>query len=116
VTLAAGHVAFHDLHQTGCFVIPSPSDAGWAMVLAALGAWALAKSSAAHAFTLGRPDMGGVGRDEALAHAQALLAATALPVSGDFENGFADNPEGWPTWCGRRARRGCRAARSRIRG
>ena len=37
-------------------------------MMAALGARALATSSAAHAFTLGRPDMGGVSRDEALAH------------------------------------------------
>jgi 2-methylisocitrate lyase-like PEP mutase family enzyme len=63
-------------------------------MMAALGARALATSSAAHAFTLGRPDMGGVSRDEALAHAQTILGATALPVSGDFENGFADDPEG----------------------
>jgi 2-methylisocitrate lyase-like PEP mutase family enzyme len=62
-------------------------------MLAALGADALATSSAAHAFTLGRPDMGHVTRDEALAHAQVLVGATALPVSGDFENGFGDAPE-----------------------
>ena len=54
---------------------------------------ALATCSAAHAFTLGRPDMGGVTRDEALAHAQDLIAATPLPVSGDFENGFGDSPD-----------------------
>jgi 2-methylisocitrate lyase-like PEP mutase family enzyme len=94
VTLAARHEAFHDLHQSGCFVIPNPWDAGSARMMAALGARALATSSAAHAFTLGRPDMGGVTRDEALAHAQALLAATDLPVAGDFENGFADDPDG----------------------
>ncbi len=92
--LAARHEVFRDLHQAGCFVIPNPWDAGSARVMAALGARALATSSAAHAFTLGRPDMGGVTRDEALAHAADLLAATGLPVSGDFENGFADDPEG----------------------
>ncbi len=93
MTLAARHQAFHDLHQQGCFVIPNPWDRGSARMMAALGARALATSSAAHAFTLGRPDMGGVTRDEALAHAQDLIAATALPVSGDFENGFGDAPE-----------------------
>lgn len=87
------HQAFFDLHQAGCFVIPNPWDAGSARMMAALGAKALATSSAAHAFTLGRPDMGGVSRDEALAHAADLLAATGLPVSGDFENGFGDAPE-----------------------
>lgn len=93
MTLAARHQAFHDLHQTGCFVIPNPWDRGSARMMAALGAKALATSSAAHAFTLGRPDMGGVTRDEALAHAADLLAATDLPVSGDFENGFGDSPD-----------------------
>jgi 2-methylisocitrate lyase-like PEP mutase family enzyme len=93
MTLAARHQTFHDLHQSGCFVIPNPWDRGSAMMMAALGAKALATSSAAHAFTLGRPDLGGVTRDEALAHAQDLIAATDLPVSGDFENGFGDSPD-----------------------
>ncbi len=93
MTLSKRHQAFHDLHQQGCFVIPNPWDRGSARMMAALGAQALATSSAAHAFTLGRPDMGGVTRDEALAHAADLISATALPVSGDFENGFGDAPE-----------------------
>ena len=93
MSLAHRHQAFHDLHQSGCFVIPNPWDRGSARMMAALGAKALATSSAAHAFTLGRPDLGGVSRDEALAHAADLIAATDLPVSGDFENGFGDAPE-----------------------
>jgi 2-methylisocitrate lyase-like PEP mutase family enzyme len=93
MTLGQRHQAFHDLHQQGCFVIPNPWDRGSARMMAALGARALATSSAAHAFTLGRPDMGGVTRDEALAHAADLISATDLPVSGDFENGFGDAPE-----------------------
>ncbi len=68
-------------------------DAGSARMLAGLGAEAIGTSSAAHAFTLGRPDMGHVSRDEALAHAESLVAATDLPVSGDFENGFGSAPE-----------------------
>ncbi len=93
MTLAKRHQAFHDLHQQGCFVIPNPWDRGSARMMAALGAKALATSSAAHAFTLGRADMGGITRDEALAHAADLISATPLPVSGDFENGFGDSPE-----------------------
>jgi 2-methylisocitrate lyase-like PEP mutase family enzyme len=93
MTLAARHKAFHDLHQSGCFVIPNPWDRGSARMMAALGAKALATSSAAHAFVMGRSDMGGVTRDEALAHAQDLIGATPLPVSGDFENGFGDTPD-----------------------
>ncbi|MCU0904161.1 MAG: isocitrate lyase/phosphoenolpyruvate mutase family protein, partial [Tabrizicola sp.] len=51
MTLAARHQAFHGLHQAGCFVIPNPWDRGSAKMMAALGAKALATSSAAHAFT-----------------------------------------------------------------
>jgi 2-methylisocitrate lyase-like PEP mutase family enzyme len=91
--LSERHQVFADLHASGCFVIPNPWDAGTARMCAALGAVALATSSAAHAFTLGRADMG-VTRDEALAHAEAIVAATDLPVSGDFEGGFSDDPDG----------------------
>ena len=87
------HPTFHDLHQSGCFVMPNPWDTGTARLMAALGAKALATSSAAHAFTLGRTDMQ-VTRDEALAHAQMIVAATNLPVNGDFEAGFSDTPDG----------------------
>ncbi len=86
--------AFRALHRPGApFILANAWDAGSARMLAALGAEAIATSSAAHAFTLGRPDGGGVSRDEALAHAADLVAATPLPVSGDFENGFGDAPE-----------------------
>lgn len=86
--------AFRALHVPGDpFILANAWDAGSARMLAALGAPAVATSSAAHAFTLGRPDMGQVTRDEALAHAEALVAAVAVPVSGDFENGFGDAPE-----------------------
>src|SRR5690554_2156685 len=91
--LAARHESFHALHQAGCFVIPNPWDAGSARMMAALGARALATTSAGFAFTLGRPDKGRVTREEALAHAESIVAATDLPVSGDFENGFADEPD-----------------------
>lgn len=93
-TLAQRHADFETLHASGCFVIPNPWDVGTARVMAACGARALATTSAGHAFALGKPDMGRVTRDEALAHAQDLIAATPLPVAGDFENGFADDPDG----------------------
>jgi 2-methylisocitrate lyase-like PEP mutase family enzyme len=87
------HEDFAALHSQGCFVMPNPWDRGSARMMAASGAVALATTSAGHAFTLGRADMGGVNRDEALAHAEDIVSATALPVSGDFENGFGDDPD-----------------------
>ena len=86
--------AFRALHVPGDpFILANAWDAGSARMLAALGAQAIGTTSAGHAFTLGRPDMGHVTRDEALAHAEALVAATPLPVSGDFENGYGAAPE-----------------------
>jgi 2-methylisocitrate lyase-like PEP mutase family enzyme len=84
---------FRTLHEApGAFVIPNPWDAGSARVLAALGFPALATSSGASAGILGRRD-GQVRRDEALAHARAVVDATDLPVSADLEKGFGDAPE-----------------------
>ena len=85
---------FRALHVKGRpFVLANAWDRGSAKMLAALGAQAIATSSAAHAFTLGRPDGGTLTRDEALAHAQDLCAAVNVPVQGDFENGFGDDPD-----------------------
>ncbi|MGJ5819796.1 isocitrate lyase/PEP mutase family protein [Paludibaculum fermentans] len=86
-------IQFRALHEgPGAFVIPNPWDAGSARLLAGLGFPALATSSAACAVGLGRRD-GGITRDEALAHAALIAAATDLPVSADLENGFGDAPE-----------------------
>ena len=74
-------------------LIPNPWDAGSAKLLASLGFDALATTSSGFAATLGRPD-GSVTRDEALAHAAVIVAATDRPVSADLENGFADDPGG----------------------
>jgi 2-methylisocitrate lyase-like PEP mutase family enzyme len=84
--------AFAALHEGEAFVIPNPWDAGSARVLAALGFKALASTSSGFAFTLGRLD-GAATLDEVVAHAEALAAATELPVSVDLENGHGDSPE-----------------------
>jgi 2-methylisocitrate lyase-like PEP mutase family enzyme len=73
-------------------LMPNAWDAGTAKLFESLGFEAIATTSSGHAATLGRPD-GGVTRDEALAHAAALVAVVDIPVSCDFENGFADEPE-----------------------
>jgi 2-methylisocitrate lyase-like PEP mutase family enzyme len=74
------------------FVIANPWDAGSARILAGLGYPALATSSGASAGVLGRRD-GKVTRDEALAHAKAIVDAVDVPVSADLEKGFGDKPE-----------------------
>ena len=72
--------------------MPNPWDMGSARLLASLGFEALATTSSGFAATLGRRD-GRVTRDEVLAHAAEIAAATELPVSADLENGFGDTPE-----------------------
>jgi 2-methylisocitrate lyase-like PEP mutase family enzyme len=88
--------ALQQLHAAdGAFVFPNPWDAGSAKMLASLGFKALATTSAGLAFALGRPDAeGAISLEENLANAQQIVQATALPVAGDLENGFADDPEG----------------------
>ena len=84
---------FRTLHQApGVFVIANAWDGGSACILTGLGFRALATSSGACAATLGRVD-GKVTRDEALAHARTIVAATECPVSADLEKGFGDSPE-----------------------
>jgi len=84
---------FRALHESpGAFIIPNPWDIGSARLLAGLGFEALATSSAASAAALGRRD-GRLTREEALAHAHAIVDATELPVSADLERGFGDAPE-----------------------
>jgi 2-methylisocitrate lyase-like PEP mutase family enzyme len=83
---------FRALHErSGAFVMPNPWDPGSARILESLGFEALATSSGASANVLGRAD-GQVNRDEALAHAGAIVAAVAVPVSADLEKGFGDDP------------------------
>ena len=83
---------FRGLHVPGRpLLMPNPWDQGSARLLAHLGFAALATTSSGHAGTLGRLD-GGVTRDEAIAHAAAIVAAVEVPVSADLENGFADDP------------------------
>lgn len=85
---------FRALHIPGdpCLMI-NVWDRGSARMMQNMGAKALATSSAAHAFTMGRPDGGTVTRDEALTHAEEIVSVVTVPVQGDFENGFGDDPE-----------------------
>jgi 2-methylisocitrate lyase-like PEP mutase family enzyme len=85
---------FLELHRPGQpLLMPNAWDAGSAKLLASLDYEALATTSSGHAATLGRLD-GAVTREEAIAHAAQLAAATDLPVSADLENAFADDPAG----------------------
>jgi 2-methylisocitrate lyase-like PEP mutase family enzyme len=84
---------FLALHRPGApLLMPNPWDVGSAKLLASLGFEALATTSSGYAATLGRRD-GAVTRDEAIAHAAEIVAATSVPVSADLEDGFGEAPE-----------------------
>ena len=84
---------FRALHESGCFVLPNPWDAGSARLLQHLGFEALASTSSGFAWTTGRPDYG-VTRDSVLSHLSTLSHAVDLPINADFESGFASDPAG----------------------
>src|SRR3954447_10075658 len=86
---------FRALHAGAPFIIPNPWDAGSAKVLAGLGFKALATTTSALAFTLGRPDGSGT-LDEVAAHVTAVNEAPDLPGSADLENGYGPAPEDAP--------------------
>ena len=86
---------FQSLHKSGCFVIPNPWDRGSAIMLAHLGFKALATTSAGLGFCLGLPDqVGGISLETTLENIKTIVDATQLPVNADFQDGFADTPEG----------------------
>jgi 2-methylisocitrate lyase-like PEP mutase family enzyme len=82
---------FHDLHRSGCFVIPNPWDLGSARLLVRLGFSALATTSSGMAWSMGRTDHG-ISLSETLAHLRILAGGVEVPVSADFEGGFARLP------------------------
>jgi 2-methylisocitrate lyase-like PEP mutase family enzyme len=86
---------FRALHESGCFVLPNPWDAGTAAYLEHLGFEAVATTSAGFAFSRALPDsVSAVPVDLVLEHVREVVEATMLPVNADFQNGYADDPEG----------------------
>jgi 2-methylisocitrate lyase-like PEP mutase family enzyme len=89
-TPADKRATFRRLHESGCFVIPNPWNAGSARYLQGLGFKALATTSSGFAHSEGFAD-GEQSCDEVLAHFSEIAAATDVPVNADFENGYADD-------------------------
>ena len=83
---------FRQLHESGCFVLPNPWDAGSARLLAGLGFQALATTSAGFAWSMGRADQQ-LTLDDVLAHLRTMSRAVDVPINADFEGGFAIAPD-----------------------
>jgi 2-methylisocitrate lyase-like PEP mutase family enzyme len=82
--------AFRQLHESGCFVIPNPWNAGTARYLQMLGFKALATTSSGYAHAQGYSD-GEMTRDMVLAHCRDMVAVAEVPVNADFEAGYGKN-------------------------
>lgn len=84
-------VALHE--RDDVFVIPNPWDAASTRLLSNLGFEALATTSSGFAIQIGEPDGSrAVGRAAVLENCREICAATDLPVNGDLENLYADDP------------------------
>lgn len=93
---AIRRAAFGRLHQSGCFVMPNPWDAGSAVYLRSLGFAALATTSAGFGFSAALPDSPqALSRERVLRHVAEIVAAAGdLPVNADYQAGYADDPAG----------------------
>ncbi|MBX7198867.1 MAG: isocitrate lyase/phosphoenolpyruvate mutase family protein [Rhodospirillaceae bacterium] len=89
-SVAAKRSVFRRLHEQGCFIIPNPWDIGSAKLLAHAGFKALASTSAGFAWAQGMPD-GKAPLEDILQHLKDVRTAVEIPVTADFENGYADD-------------------------
>lgn len=92
-TVAEKRATFRAMHNSGCFVLPNPWDAGSARYLQTLGFQAVATTSSGFAWSVGHADNTSP-RDAVLEHLRDIVNATDLPVNADFENGFGRDPAG----------------------
>ncbi len=94
MTITDRFARFSKLHVAGDPLrLVNVWDAGSARAVADAGAPALATSSWAVAAAAGYPDGEELPFDALLATATAILGVTDLPVSVDFEGGYADAPD-----------------------
>ena len=84
--------AFHALHQDGLLILPNAWDAGSARIIEEAGAKAIATSSAAVSWAHGYPDGEVLPLATLIQSVREIVRAVRVPVSTDFEGGFADDP------------------------
>jgi 2-methylisocitrate lyase-like PEP mutase family enzyme len=92
--------SFRRLHVApGGFVMPNAWDTGSAIILAEAGFAAIATTSAGIAFSLGKGDhtlpdgAPSVSRDQMFERIRQITVASGVPVNGDLEDGYGEQPE-----------------------
>jgi 2-methylisocitrate lyase-like PEP mutase family enzyme len=94
LALAAHARALTALHVPGNpILLPNAWDASSAWAIARAGAKAIATSSAACAWSMGRADGNTMSRDEALGQIRRIASAVDLPVTADVETGYGDDAD-----------------------
>src|SRR5213594_992451 len=85
--------AFHALHQRGrILVLPNAWDAASARIFELAGAPAVATTSSGLAATLGYPDGERIPCELVVGAVRRITATVDIPVSVDFERGYAEDP------------------------
>jgi 2-methylisocitrate lyase-like PEP mutase family enzyme len=85
---------FASLHVPGRpLVLPNAWDAASARIVEQAGAAAIATSSAAVAWCLGRSDGNVLSRDEAVGAVARIAAVVEVPVTADVETGYGDGDD-----------------------
>jgi 2-methylisocitrate lyase-like PEP mutase family enzyme len=85
---------FHSLHTAvNPLRLANAWDVASARVIEAIGATAIATTSAGVAWSLGAPDGDELERDRALDLIARVVAAVGVPVTADIESGFGTSPE-----------------------
>lgn len=79
-----------ELHAQPPLVLPNAWDAGSARAIEAVGAAAIATTSAGVSWAAGVEDAGGLDRTTALAALRSIVAAVSVPVTADIESGYDD--------------------------
>ncbi|GAA2099124.1 isocitrate lyase/phosphoenolpyruvate mutase family protein [Streptomyces albiaxialis] len=85
--------ALRALHEDGVLVLPNAWDAASAVLVAALGARAVATTSGGLAWSLGRADGQALTREETAAAVARIAAVVDVPVTADIEGGYGPAPE-----------------------
>jgi 2-methylisocitrate lyase-like PEP mutase family enzyme len=85
---------FRKLHDNSIPLrLPNVWDAGSARLVEALGASAIATTSAGFAWALDYPDGRMLPFDEVVASVRRIVRVLHVPLSVDVENGYSDNPK-----------------------
>lgn len=83
--------ALHDRRRV--LLVPNAWDAGSALVFASLGFDAIATTSGGVAWSLGYPDGEQAPLDEVIGAVRRMARVISIPLSVDFEAGYAGTPE-----------------------